>query len=207
MVKSMTGFGRGEIVAHGRRICVELKSVNHKFYEFSFKGPRAYAFLEDKLKAFLQESISRGKVDCFLTVETLESPDVQITVNHALASAYVEALRELAGRYGVADATTAESLSRFPDVLSVTKAPEDEEQIWQDVQQAVQQALTSFLAMREAEEAPACVQTLKAVRRPFFRWLQKLKSVRPRLFESIRPVCRQSSTKCWAKTVWMSSAL
>lgn len=156
MVKSMTGFGRGEVVAHGRRIDVELKSVNHKFFEFSFKGPRVYAFLEDKMKAFLQESISRGKVDCYLTVETLESPDVQITVNHALAGAYVEALRELAGRYGLSDATTAESLSRFPDVLSVTKAPEDEEQLWQDVREAAEQALQSFLAMREAEGARLC---------------------------------------------------
>ena len=109
MIRSMTGFGRQEEVLHGRRISVELKSVNHKFFECSCKTPRAYSFLEEKLKAYVQSRVARGKIDLFLNVETLESADVQVTVNHALADAYAGALRELAQRCGVVDTTTARS--------------------------------------------------------------------------------------------------
>ena len=151
MIRSMTGFGRQEEVLHGRRISVELKSVNHKFFECSCKTPRAYSFLEEKLEAYVQSRVARGKIDLFLNVETLESADVQVTVNHALADAYAGALRELAQRCGVVDTTTAETLARFPDVLSVRKAAEDEEQIWQDVQSVAAVAVDSFIAMREAE--------------------------------------------------------
>jgi len=151
MIRSMTGFGRCESVLHGRRISVELKSVNHKFFECSCKTPRAYSFLEEKLKAYVQSRVSRGKIDLFLNVETLESADVQITVNHALASAYVNAMRELAERYEVKDTTTADSIARFPDVLSVRKAAEDEEEIWQDVREVASAAVDAFVSMRETE--------------------------------------------------------
>ena len=95
MLRSMTGYGRGEATIGGRRIVFEIKSVNHKFFEFNSRITRGYLFLEDKLKAYVQGKISRGKVDVFLQIETLEETDVQVLVNHSLASAYVKALEEL----------------------------------------------------------------------------------------------------------------
>ena len=160
MIRSMTGFGRYEAVLHGRRISVELKSVNHKFFECSCKTPRAYSFLEEKLKAYVQSRVARGKIDLYLNVETLESADVQVTVNHALAAAYVNAMRELAERYEVKDTTTAESIARFPDVLSVRKAAEDEDEIWQDVQEVAGSAVDAFVSMRETEGKRLCDDVL-----------------------------------------------
>lgn len=147
----MTGYGRGEDVIDGRHIVFEIKSVNHKFFEFSSRLPRGYLFLEDKLKAYIQGRVSRGKVDVFLQVETLEEANVEILVNHSLASAYVKALQELRDQYELPDHVTLSLLSRYPDIFSVHKAPEDEDAIWEAVRQVAETAVDSFLNMREAE--------------------------------------------------------
>lgn len=151
MLRSMTGYGRGEATIGGRRIVFEIKSVNHKFFEFNSRITRGYLFLEDKLKAYVQDKISRGKVDVFLQIETLEETDVQVLVNHSLASAYVTALRELKDRYELSDDVTLALLSKYSDVFSVHKAPEDEEAVWKAVRQVADIAIESFLKMREAE--------------------------------------------------------
>lgn len=151
MVKSMTGYGRGEATAEGRHVLFEIKSVNHKFFECNVKLPRAYLFLEDKLRAYVQGRVSRGKVDLFLQVETLEEPEVRVTVNHSLADAYVGAFQELKERYALNDNLSLSHLLRFPDLLVVEKAPEDEDGLWQVVLRAAEPAVTSFLQMRETE--------------------------------------------------------
>ena len=87
MLRSMTGYGRGERTLGGRHIVFEIKSVNHKYFECNARITRGYLFLEDKLKAYVQSKISRGKVDVFLQIETLEETDVQVLVSHSLASA------------------------------------------------------------------------------------------------------------------------
>ena len=153
MLRSMTGFGRGEDTIGGRHIVFEIKSVNHKYFEFNFRIPRGYLFLEDKLKAYIQGKISRGKVDVFLQIETLEETDVQVLVNHSLASAYVTALQELKERYQLPDEPSLALLSKYSDIFSVHKAPEDEDAVWEAVRQVADQAIASFLKMREAEGA------------------------------------------------------
>lgn len=130
MVKSMTGYGRAEDVIDGMQIAVEMKSVNHRYLEFSAKVPRSYGFLEDRLKRFVQPLISRGKVDCFVQIDTLEDADVTVQVNHSLADGYVAALRELMERYGLRDDISASALGRYSDVFSIHKAEADEEKIW-----------------------------------------------------------------------------
>ena len=151
MLRSMTGYGRGEATIGGRRIVFEIKSVNHKFFEFNSRITRGYLFLEDKLKAYVQGKISRGKVDVFLQIETLEETDVQVLVNHSLASAYVNALEELQQRYQLPDGPSLALLSKYSDIFSVHKAPEDEEQIWAAVKSVAEQAGDEFIAMRERE--------------------------------------------------------
>lgn len=153
MLKSMTGYGRGEVTAEGKHVLFEIKSVNHKFFECNCKLPRAYLFLEDKLRAYVQSRVSRGKVDLFLQIETLEDPEVYVEVNHSLSDAYVRAFQELKERYALSDNLSLSLLLRCPDLLVVKKAPEDEEGLWQVVLQAVEPAVTSFLQMREAEGA------------------------------------------------------
>ncbi len=153
MLKSMTGYGRSEMTVGGRHIIFEIKSVNHKYFEFNSRISRGYLFLEDKLKAYLQGKLSRGKEDVFLQIETLEDADVQVQVNHSLAAGYYAALRELRERYSLPDEPTLALLTRYGDIFSVHRAPENEEEIWQAVQQAAEPAVESFLRMREAEGA------------------------------------------------------
>lgn len=151
MVKSMTGYGRCEETVGGRRITVELKSVNHKYFEFSPRVTRGYGFLEDKLKTYVQSRVSRGKIDLFLSIETLEDADVIVSVNHSLAAGYIAALREITERYKLPDTVTVNSLSRYSDIFSVHKAPEDEEAIWAAVKTVLEKAVDAFIAMRETE--------------------------------------------------------
>lgn len=165
MVKSMTGYGRGEATAEGRHVLFEIKSVNHKFFECNVKLPRAYLFLEDKLRAYVQGRVSRGKVDLFLQVETLEEPEVRVTVNHSLADAYVGAFQELKERYALNDNLSLSHLLRCPDLLVVEKAPEDEDGLWQVVLRAAEPAVTSFLQMRETEGARLSEDLLEKIAR------------------------------------------
>ena len=151
MVKSMTGYGRCEETVGGRRITVELKSVNHKYFEFSPRVTRGYGFLEDKLKTYAQSRVARGKIDLFLSIETLEDADVIVSVNHSLAAGYIAALREITERYKLPDTVTVNSLSRYSDIFSVHKAPEDEEAIWAAVKTVLEKAVDAFIAMRETE--------------------------------------------------------
>lgn len=151
MIKSMTGYGRHEGMINGRGIVVEVKSVNHRYYEFSSRITRGYGFLEEKLKSYLQTKISRGKVDVFVSIETLEDADAQVLINHSLAAGYVSALRELAQKYGLLDDTTVSTISRYSDIFTIHKSPEDEDLIWASVKEATDKAVESFLAMRENE--------------------------------------------------------
>ena len=151
MIKSMTGYGRFEGVVEGRQITVEIKSVNHRYFEFSSRITRGYGFLEERLKGYLQERVSRGKVDVYVSIETLEDADAQVQVNHSLAAGYVHALHELAERYNLRDDLSVSTVSRYSEIFSVHKAPEDEDAIWAVVQKGADCAMESFLAMRERE--------------------------------------------------------
>lgn len=151
MIKSMTGFGRCETQINGREISVEIKSVNHRYFEFSCRTPRGFGFLDDKLKSFVNSAVSRGKIDMFVTVGASDDVACEVTVNHPLVSGYINAMKEIRDTYGITDDISVVSVSRFPDVFTVHKPAEDEEQITNDVLQAAEIALQSFLSMRESE--------------------------------------------------------
>ena len=153
MIRSMTGFGRAERVTEGMSVTVEIRSVNHRYFEFSSRTPRAYGYLDEKLKNFLQSCISRGKVDVNLWIETVDRPGSEVLINHSLAESYVKALKELAERYDLRDDVTAGSLARYPDILTVHHEPEDEELVWNIVRSVTDEALAAFVAMREREGA------------------------------------------------------
>ena len=151
MIKSMTGFGRCEAEINGREITVEIKSVNHRYFEFSCRTPRGYGFVDDKLKSYVNSRVSRGKIDMFVTIGANDEAPSEVTVNHQLVSGYLNAMKEISDTYGVENDVTVVSLSRFPDVFTVHKPAEDEEQITNDVLSVAKTALDSFIAMRETE--------------------------------------------------------
>ena len=153
MIRSMTGYGRNQNTVDGLSIVVEIKSVNHRFFEYSSRLPRGYGFLDDKLKAHLQKRINRGKVDVFVQIHALEAVGSEVVVDHGLAEGYLTALRELSGRYDLRDDVSAAVLSRYPDVLTVRQAALDEDAVWVAVSSVTDGALDRFVAMREVEGA------------------------------------------------------
>lgn len=151
MLKSMTGFGRAQKEIDGYIITVELKSVNHRYFEFSSRVPRQYGFLDEKLKSYINGKVSRGKIECYVTIEALSTDTADVVVNHTLATAYVNALKEIAETYELKDDFGASTISRFPEVLVVKKSDEDEEKLWGYVQEVCSEAIDKFVAMREVE--------------------------------------------------------
>lgn len=151
MIRSMTGYGRSQQTLDGREILVEIKSVNHRYFEFSARVPRAYGYLEEKLKSFLQGKVSRGKVEMSVTIYNIEGKDALIEVNGSIAKGYVDALRRANETLELKDDITLSNLIRLPDIFNVIKNTEDEEVIWNDVKIAAEEALNNFVSMRETE--------------------------------------------------------
>ncbi len=151
MLRSMTGFGREQAVISGHDITVEIRSVNHRFYEFSARVPRAYGFLEEKLKTLLQGAIKRGKVEVNVIIRTTESTQTQVEINRAVADGYVNALRSVQDELTLKDDLSLSNLLRIPEVFTVEKVVEDENIIWELVKEAAQSAIERFVEMREVE--------------------------------------------------------
>ena len=151
MIKSMTGYGRAREMLNKRDITVEVRSVNNRYLDCTVKMPRMYTFAEDAIKQHVQQAVSRGKVDVFITVDASAADVAKVTVNQELAAQYAAALGVLAGVCCVESRVTPEQLARFPDVLTVTKADEDLESVSADICAVLDQALEAYNAMRAVE--------------------------------------------------------
>lgn len=151
MIRSMTGYGRAQEEKNNMMVTVELKSVNHRYFEFNARVPRAYGFLEEKLKSFVNSRVSRGKIECYVSVEALDDGSAEVLVNHSLAGAYVAALKEIEARYDIGGEIGASTISRYPDVLVVRKSEADEDLVWATVKEVAQKAVERFIEMRCAE--------------------------------------------------------
>lgn len=151
MPKSMTGFGRAMKTFDSHEITVEIKAVNHRFFEFNCRLPRQYAFLEEKLKALFATQISRGKVEAYVSIQCTDGSDALVTVNKSLAKSYIDALRDANSMLGLIDDLTLSQLFRMSDVFNVTKAETDEDELWNMVREVAQEALNGFVAMRIIE--------------------------------------------------------
>ena len=151
MVKSMTGYGRAREMHNGRDITVEVRSVNNRYLDCTVKMSRAYIFAEDRMKARVQQAISRGKVDVFVTIDASAADAAVVAVNEPLARGYYDALTRLKTMFDLSGDITPEVLAKFPDVLAVTKAEEDVEAIAADICAVLDDALTSYNAMRAVE--------------------------------------------------------
>jgi len=153
VIKSMTGYGRCQELVSGRDITVEIRSVNHRYFECTCRVSRGYGFLEDKMKQYLQASLNRGKVDLYLSVNTVDEQEAEVLVNHSLASGYIKALRDLSERYEIPDDISVSTVSRYNDLFTVHRAPEDEDEVWESVRDVAEKALESLVNMRVREGA------------------------------------------------------
>ncbi|MDO5126084.1 MAG: YicC/YloC family endoribonuclease [Ruminococcus sp.] len=151
MIKSMTGFGRERVVTESREIMVEIRSVNHRYYEFSARTPKAYGYLDEKLKALLNNDISRGKVEVSVLIYNQDGVNAQIQVNKELALGYLNALRDSADELDLDDDLTLSKILRLPDIFTVVKITEDEEEVWAQVKAVAEKALERFVEMRVVE--------------------------------------------------------
>ena len=154
MLKSMTAFGRCRQTVAGKDITAEIKSVNNRYFDCSVKISRMYSFLEERIKARLQEKgISRGKIDVYISIDLLEQEGVSISLDPAYTEAYVKALRQLRDTYALADDISVMSVAANRDVFVFTKPEDDLEGDWETVCSVLDQAIDAFLAGREKEGA------------------------------------------------------
>ncbi len=151
MVKSMTGYGRAVETVNGREFTVELRSVNNRYLDCTVKLPRMLSFAEDAVKQAVKATISRGKVDVFISVHADGASDVKVTLNTPMVEGYLAAMKQLVTEHGVQDDISVSLLSRMPDVFSVEKPEVDEEQLKADLMGVVDRALANYDAMRAAE--------------------------------------------------------
>ena len=151
MVKSMTGYGRCVETVNGREFTVELRSVNNRYLDCTVKLPRSLTFAEEAVKQAVKGTISRGKVDVFISVRSEGASDVKISLNAAMVEGYLSAMKQMVTEYGVQDDISVSVISRMPDVFTVEKPEVDEQQLLADLLGVVKEALAAYDAMREAE--------------------------------------------------------
>lgn len=156
-MRSMTGYGKGQASADGRKVTVEIKTVNHKFFDWSMKMPKGFLFVEDDAKKTVATAVNRGHIDVFVTYEQEAATASEYSVDRALAEKYVAAARELADATGVEFDVTAYALMKNPDVVSLKVADVDDETLKNLVLTALGEALGNLVAMREKEGASQVV--------------------------------------------------
>lgn len=153
MIKSMTGYGRAELMTETVKITAELKAVNHRFSDYSIRMPRHLLSLEDRVRSLAGEYITRGKTDIFITVESFGEDDKEIVLNEALAASYIKALSQLRDKFGLRDDMSVSSVSRYPDIFKAERKEIDEDAMWEQIKPVFTEALENFTAMRAREGA------------------------------------------------------
>ena len=191
----MTGFGRALVSKDSKDILVEIRSVNHRYYEFNARVPRAYSYIEPKLKEFLNGSIARGKVEVSVSVYHTEGADVNVKVNESVAKAYIDALRGSKDMFSLEDNIRLTDLMRIPDVFVVSKEMEDEDEVWEEIKEVTEIALDNFLKMRQVEGETIknnILSKLDAIEETVYeiekREPQLVEEYRTRLYEKLKEV-------------------
>lgn len=151
MIKSMTGFGRGEYADEKRKITVEMKSVNHRYLDVNIKMPKKLNFFESAIRNELKNYIQRGKVDIFITYEDLSEANVSVKYNKEVADEYLKYLKQMAQEFGLDNDIRVSTLSKFPDVFELEEQTVDEEALWSELQSCIKQASEGFVETRLKE--------------------------------------------------------
>lgn len=140
MIKSMTGFGRSEIERGNRKITVEIKSVNHRFLENSIKMPKKLNIFEARIRDIIKKYASRGKIDVFITYEDNSESNVSLKFNESIAREYMNIFRQMEERFNIRNDITVGALSRYPEVITMEESHEDEEELWNFINEAIEEA-------------------------------------------------------------------
>ena len=151
MLKSMTGYGRQEKLIDGKKILVEVRSVNQRFTDYNIKLPRHMGFLEEKVRNFASEKITRGKVDIYISVESYDETDKEIYPNTALAKNYIDVLKQLRDEFDLKDDISVMKVAEFTEIFKTERKEEDQEQVWSQVKEVMAEAMEAFISMRERE--------------------------------------------------------
>ncbi len=153
LIKSMTGYGRALETVNGREFTVEIRSVNNRYLDCTVKLPRSLSFGEDAVKQAVKQAVSRGKVDVFISLRSEAGEDTTVTLNQAVLSGYLAAMRQMVTEFGVKDDISVSTVSRLPEVFTVEKPEVDEAQLLSDLLQVVHKAIENYNAMRCTEGA------------------------------------------------------
>ena len=163
MANSMTGYGRAQAQFETIDITVEIKAVNHRYFELTVKVPKAYGFLEEKISAALKKRVSRGKIEVYVSAVNLGESDTLIELNREYADAYISALKELCGEYGLDNDLSTMKVAQNPEVFRVTKKQIDEDLISGQVLSVLETATDNFIAMRAKEGERLCEDVLSRI--------------------------------------------
>ena len=150
-MKSMTGYGRAKLQKESREYIVEIKSVNHKYLDMNIKLPRNLFCMEDRVRKSISNKISRGKIDVFITYINNGIEGKNILINKDIARLYIKELEELANENNIASGLRATEISKLPEVLNIVIDEDDEDKIWSDLNECLEEALSNFVNMRETE--------------------------------------------------------
>lgn len=151
MIKSMTGFGRCEVLKDSRKFTVELKSVNHRYLDVNIRMPKKLNFFETSIRTLLKSYADRGKVDIFITYEDLSQSQVSVKYNAALAAEYLKYLNQMAEEFSLDNDVRVSTLSRYPEVFTMEECNEDEDELWNGLKEALEGAFSQFVEMRTKE--------------------------------------------------------
>lgn len=200
MIKSMTGYGRAVETINDREFTVEIRSVNNRYLDCNVKLPRLVSFAEDAVKQAVKASVSRGKVDVFISVKSEGAADTTVSLNQAVLEEYLVAMRQMVSQYGVADDISVSTVSRLPEVFTVEKPEVDEQQLQADLMSVVSEALEGYDAMRRTEGA-ALDADLRSRGQTILEFVSKVEQgtvqtvadYRARLYAKIREVLANTS--------------
>ena len=151
MIKSMTGFGRSEIVKGNRKISVEIKSVNHRYLEAGIKMPKKLNVFESRMRDLLKKNATRGKIDIFINYEDDSESQVNLKFNQNIADEYMAIFNNMSEKYNLKNDMTVGGLARFPEVITMDEVQEDEEELWHFIEEAMKAALEQFVNTRILE--------------------------------------------------------
>ena len=200
MIKSMTGFGRGEETFEGLKISVEVKSVNHRYFEFNCKVPRSYLFLEETLKPVFASRVFRGKLDVYVSVQSDTKSDKKILLNEAYLEEYLSILNQLRDEYGLRDDISVSTVAKNNEIFTVEHLELDEENFSKAVILAANKAIDKFISMRASEgsrlfddlnlKADEILNKIKTIEKSS---PETLNNYNNRLYEKIKEVLNNNS--------------
>ena len=192
MIKSMTGFGRAEIQETGKKVLVEMKSVNHRYLDFNLKLPRRFSFVEAAVRGVLKEYIQRGKVDVYIFYEDESGSQTELKYNSRLAEQYVAYLARMREDFSLEEDLTASRLACMPEVLTMEDQPVDEEEIWALLERALRSACDKFTESRQREGEALRKDLLEKLSR-MLGYVEAIEQRSPEILEEYREKLRQKT--------------